>query len=289
MIVKIKNSQIEAAVDTVGGTIESIRSITDGEEHYWQYDAEVWPRRTSVCFPICGKLPDGKYTHNGKEYEMPMHGFLREKDMYVISRRDDELVLGLDSDEGTRALYPFDFHFELTMSAVGHTLEVTYTVRNTGNADMFYSTGSHYTYKLPANERDCFYYFSGPQKAGRFLPENGVFGAKSFDIFHGSSRLALEGLFDPPSVVMELADINSDYIGIGTDSQIFTRVKGEGFPYVVLWAKTQENCPFACIEYWAGIGEFISNDGELAHKKGIQRLAPDSEQSFKQIIDIEVM
>lgn len=288
MIITLRSDRIEAEINTMGGAIESIRNIADNEEHYWQYDDKVWPRRTSICFPICGKLPDGKYIHEGREYEMPMHGFLREKDMQVISCADSVLVLGFESDDSTRKIYPFDFYFELTTRAVGYTLEVTYTIRNTGGTDMFYSTGSHYTYKLPANERDCFYYFSKPQNAGRFLPENGIFVAKSHDIFHGTGRLSMDGLFEPPSVIMDLSEVDSEYIGIGTDNHVFTKVKEKGFPYVVLWAKTQEDCPFACIEYWAGMAEFIGNDGEISHKKGIQCLAPNREQSFRQIIDIEV-
>lgn len=288
LIIKIHNNAVEARINTCGGSIESVINLNTGEEHLWQYDPDFWPRRTSVCFPVCGRLLGDVYTYKGKEYNMPMHGFLREKDLQVISYSENELILGLVSDTYTRAVFPFDFCFELISRVVGSTLEVIYRVRNTGKEEMFYSVGSHYTYHLPDNEKDCFFYFSKPQKAGRFIPENGIFGPKSSDVFHGNSRLSLDGLFSPSSVVMDLTDIDSDYIGIGTETRIFTAVKQEGFSSAVLWAKSPESCPFVCIEYWAGMPECIGNDGELSHKKGIQSLAPGCEQRFLQIIDTEV-
>ena len=99
----------------------------------------------------------------------------------------------------------------------------------------------------------------------------------------------MNGLFNPPSVIMDMKDIDSNYLGIGTDPSLFMKVKGDGFPFVILWVKTQEDCLFACIEYLAGMPEFIGNADELSHKKGILCIAPDEEHKFTQRIDIEVI
>ena len=84
MIITLKNDQVIAQLNTLGGAIESLCDAKDGKEHSWPYDAAVWPRRTSICFPICSLLKNGSYTHQGKTYQLPMHGFLRECDMQVV-------------------------------------------------------------------------------------------------------------------------------------------------------------------------------------------------------------
>ena len=286
MLLTIKSSEIEVTVNTFAGAIESIQDTASGEEHYWPYDPAVWPRRTQICFPICGALPDGKYRHNGKEYSLPPHGFLREKELQVESQREDEIVFSLVSDGTTRENYPFDFRFELTERVFGRSLEIVYKVRNTGNDDMFFSVGAHYTYALPAAQKDCCYFFSQPQKAGRIMRKSGRLEYDSADIFGGKDKLSMDGLFDPSSVIVELCEINSEYIAIGTEQGLFTKVSGEGFPYLVLWAPPGGSSPFACIEYWAGMGEYEGNDGELAHKKGINRLLPGEERLFTQRITV---
>lgn len=286
MLITLENNLVRATLNTYAGTIESLINKTTGEEHYWQYDKQRWPRRTSVCFPICGGLIDGKYRHDGKTYEMPMHGFLREKEMKVEEQTADRLVLSFESNEETLACYPFPFRFRLIQSLEGKSLKIEYEVTNTGDDPMWFSTGAHYTYALPGAQAECEYYFSKPQKAGSHTQENGIIGPKSEDIFGGKASLSMDHLFDVASKILEMKEIDTDYIAIGKNGKLFTSVESSGFEYTILWAPKGNDNPFACIEPWAGMADFQWNDGELTNKGGIHQLAAGKTETFLQKVTL---
>ncbi|HWP51066.1 MAG TPA: hypothetical protein VN626_05130, partial [Clostridia bacterium] len=77
--ITLENHALRVVFSTCGGHIEEIINKTTGYNHVWTYSTSVWPRRTSVCFPICGALLDNRYQYEGIDYEMPPHGFLREQ------------------------------------------------------------------------------------------------------------------------------------------------------------------------------------------------------------------
>ena len=284
--ITLKNDQIIAQLSTLGGAIESLRDLKTGEEHVWPYDASVWPRRTSICFPICSVLKNGSYIHDGQTYALPMHGFLREMDMQVVSQQQDRLVLRCESNDWTREMYPFDFAFELVQYLEDRSLIVEYRISNTGSEALPFSTGCHYTYRLPVAQNACSYLFSAAQHAGSLEIEDGEVVRKSADIFQGASTLSMNGLFDTGSKIFETEDLSTDFIAIAVDGKPFTTVAYEGFPYVVLWAPKGGNSPFACIEAWAGIADCAGHDGLLLHKKGIQIIAPNETRTFRQRISI---
>lgn len=286
MKIILKNEQIIAELNTLGGAIESLRDAETGVEHVWPYDSSVWPRRTSICFPICSVLKDGCYMHNGKTYSLPMHGFLREMDMQVIFQQPDHLLLRCESGDWSRKVYPFDFTFELVQYLEGRSLIVEYHVTNTGSEDLPFSVGSHYTYYLPQEQKACSYLFSEAQHAGTLIIEGGAVARKSPDRLNGTLALSMDGLFENGSSIFEAADLNTEYIAITADSKPFTIVAYEGFPYVVLWAPKGGNSSFACIEAWAGIADYVGHDGILLHKKGIQIAAPGQTLTFRQKISI---
>lgn len=279
----IENKELSVTLDSYAGTIESIVDAS-GKEHYWQYDAAVWPRRTSVCFPFCGALKDGKYRFEGKEYPMPTHGFLRERELAVVSRTADSAVLELNSDESTREVYPFDFRFAIRYTLDGNVLNVEYDVTNTGEKDMYFSAGSHYTYALPKSQRECSYFFSKPQTTDCYEFVDGFSGEKTRARLNNTARLSMDGLFDVSSSVFDTKDLDTDYVAIGTEEGLSVAVSCEGFSNVVLWAPKGGNSPFACIECWAGRGKTVGHDGELVTKPGIVTLAPGKSYVMKQHI-----
>lgn len=284
MRITIQNQPVAVALDTLGGAIESILDRSTGEEHYWQYDASVWPRRTSVCFPVCGALPGDGYTHRGTPYAMPMHGFLRELDMRVVSLQPEKAVLGCRSDRNTRKRYPFDFDVEVRYELRGRCLSAEYHVENPGPKTLFFSIGSHYTYALPARQQDCQFRFSRPQHAGRLLIENGLMTGKSEDILCGADTLPMDCLFEAGAVIFDGNDLQTEFVAIESNGRPFTRVECEGFPYTVLWAPKGGDSPFVCIEAWAGMPDIPGSTGELSQKFAMQTLEPGETRTFRQRI-----
>jgi len=291
MIVKLENEDLSVVLSSLGGTIESIVNKKTGNEHYWKYDSAVWPRRTNICFPVCGALTNGAYTYEGKQYTLPMHGFLREHDLVLAEQTPVKAVFTLCSDNATREIYPFDFLFTLTQELDGGSLNIRYTVENTGDKDLYYSVGSHYTYKVPIvsgeSWEDYEFLFAKSQNAGKIIVENLQVAGKTGDIFYGADRIKLEGLFENGSVVLELADIKPHEVSIsGIRSSAYTKVQFDGFDYCVLWAP-KDKSPFACIEPWGGILDQKGHDGNLANKLGIKKLNKGGQHHYNQIITVK--
>lgn len=99
-----------------------------------------------ILFPICGNLPDNTYTHNGEHYALKQHGFARDLPWEVTDRVTNDLVsltLVLNSNDQTRAVYPFDFQIAFTYQLKGNTLEIQQRYTNHSSSAMPFSTGLH--------------------------------------------------------------------------------------------------------------------------------------------------
>lgn len=99
-----------------------------------------------VLFPICGNLPDNRYSLDGQNYSLKQHGFARDLPWQTLGQDVTdaaELTLALDSSEATRSLYPFEFRLRFTYRLVGHTLEIHQQITNLSDRPLPFSTGLH--------------------------------------------------------------------------------------------------------------------------------------------------
>jgi galactose mutarotase-like enzyme len=290
MKITLENESVRVVVSDLGATLDSLFDKATGLEHAWPYDPGVWPRRTHLCFPVCGKLLDGEYAHEGKLYTMPMHGFLREKTFQLEERSDRSATLAFASDQGTRDIYPFEFTVQVRITLIGNGVEIAYRVENRGDSEMHYSIGSHYNYLAPVNPKeslgDCEIDFGAVQSAGRIEFSDGFVAGKSEDIFRGERSLHLGNLFSKGAIAIELADLSTREVTLrGTMSGSFTRVGLENFDHLLLWAPN-DTAPFVCIEAWAGLPDRIGHDKVLKNKKAIRLLAPRQIHEYVQRIQI---
>ncbi|MEG2378519.1 MAG: GNAT family N-acetyltransferase, partial [Clostridia bacterium] len=105
-----------------------------------------------ILFPSCGRLDGGKYTYNGREYEMDMHGVARNAAWHVAGTDDKCTVLTLRANDATRAAYPFDFELIYTYTVHEKSLEIAQEVVNHGSESMPFSIGLHPYFAV---NRDC--------------------------------------------------------------------------------------------------------------------------------------
>lgn len=125
--------------------------IGDREILYLDADRFANPDQTvrggiPILFPICGNLPDNTYTYKGQSYTLKQHGFARDLPWAVLDQVADSrasLVLGLESNEYTRARYPFDFQLTFTYTLDGHTLTLHQRYTNRSSEPMPFSAGFH--------------------------------------------------------------------------------------------------------------------------------------------------
>lgn len=144
-----KQSRLEI-VPQRGGVVTSWR--LQGQEIFymdWErfQDADKSVRGgIPILFPICGDLPNDRYTHQGQEYTLKRHGFARDLPWEVTAQETENeaaLTLVLKSNDQTRDVYPFDFELTFTYRLKGNILTLDQTYRNCCSEPMPFSTGLH--------------------------------------------------------------------------------------------------------------------------------------------------
>ncbi|HEY9663089.1 MAG TPA: aldose epimerase [Allocoleopsis sp.] len=99
-----------------------------------------------ILFPICGNLPNNSYTHNGQTYTLKQHGFARDLPWTVVEEIQQNGVgirLQFESDDRTRAVYPFEFGVQFVYQIQGNSLEIHQLYTNRSPEPMPFSTGLH--------------------------------------------------------------------------------------------------------------------------------------------------
>jgi galactose mutarotase-like enzyme len=276
----LENSDLKVIANAEGFCIDSVYDKRACRELMWSYDAALWPRRTSVCFPICGKLLDDTYSFKSKLYHLASHGLARQRTAEVLESKPLKLVLRDRWDEGTLKAYPFKYCLRVSYELDGPGLKVGYEVTNEGDELMLYSIGSHYSYALPLEQQQCFIHFSRPQNARFFDYLEGSMSKEGLD---GQSCFSLSLLNDGSRILLQ-KDLDTDWVGLGTRDAVKVKVKPEGFAYLVTWALGGGRSPFACIEMWDGMADIPQNDGSLERKLGIRTLGPGETRHYMQTI-----
>lgn len=125
----------------------------NGKEYIWQGNPKVWGSHAPVLFPIVGGLKNNTYYFENKTYQLPTHGFIRRNnDLTVTAHETNLLVLQLASNEKTKAVYPFDFIFQLSFELLSHQLKISHQVINTGDKKMYFSLGTHQAFICPLED-----------------------------------------------------------------------------------------------------------------------------------------
>ena len=123
-------------------------------------------------FPIFGRLKEGKYTWDGREYAMAIHGFGHTSAWQVEACREDALTLVLEANEETLSQYPFRFRVTLDFTVNDGKLTIAQTYENRDEKSMPYNYGFHpyfFTEKLEnlrvETSADTFFDFAVGGKA----------------------------------------------------------------------------------------------------------------------------
>jgi galactose mutarotase-like enzyme len=83
----------------------------------------------------------------------PMHGFARDSAFSVVEAGGDFLLMRLEANETTRAVFPYEFRFEVEIRLAEDSLESSFRVVNTGDKPLPWSAGHHFYFHIPANLR----------------------------------------------------------------------------------------------------------------------------------------
>ncbi|MBC6696922.1 aldose 1-epimerase family protein [Hymenobacter sp. BT190] len=290
MTYTLENELCRVQVQAHGAELSSfVRKDLDNLEYIWEADPAVWGRHAPVLFPIVGRLPQDTYQHQGQSYRLPQHGFARDQEFRLVRQTAAELVLELQANDATRAVFPFEFNLQISYRLAGSQLTIGWDVRNVGTTELLFSIGAHPAFRCPLLPGETFedyeFVFDHPVSFERYLLEGGLLTGQTEPVLQQQATLPLRyELFAQDALVLKHFDFTHITLR-SRQSGRAVRLRFDGFPYLGFWTKGP-GAPFVCIEPWHGIASSVGSSGELADKEGILALEPGQEFSTSYSITV---
>ena len=257
MLITIKNDQLNVTLDSVGAVFHSI--VREGIEYLWQGDAKYWKRRDANLFPYVGRLTDGKYSYQGKEYPLTIHGFCIGTEFEVEEQSGEAVSFVLKANDATRAVYPFEFAFHVRYEVKDSSIVKTCTVENLDSKSVLFGIGGHPGFNTPINGEGEFtdWYMQFDADCDPLRVE---FNTESARISGEVTRYPLKDMSKMPLThemfvndAVVLGDVPRGVTLKSDKSAHSVHVSFPGMEYVGFWQAHITDATYVCIEPWASL------------------------------------
>lgn len=290
-MLNIQNDLIAVTISTLGAEMQSLKTA-DGIEYLWQGDPNYWSGRAPVMFPWVGRLLNGQHRHNGKLYEMGIHGFARKQPFICTAQSETAVTLTLTENPETCKQYPFAFRFSVTYALEENTVKVTFKVENTGTQTMHFAWGGHPGFNVPlvAGETMADYEleFSQECRPDRILfsRENVlVDGSCPYPLRERKKLTLSHDLFDDDAIFLAHAakavTMRSKKSGKGVS------LSYPDMNYLGLWHAPKTNAPYVCIEPWSSLPAREGVVEDFACRSDLLHAAPGETKETIWTIQVE--
>ncbi len=175
-LINNKNEELVEIIPSIGGAVNRVKlDLGEGAKDILRYDsdkelkedliANAW-FRGRILFPFNDMIPDGKYSFNGKDYQLyinikdenfSLHGFqYTKKTSSVSTSADDSKAQAIlkyltdGSDEG----YPFKTILQITYTLTNEGLKLEFHISNESDVEIPLALGWHPYYKLSGRSND---------------------------------------------------------------------------------------------------------------------------------------
>lgn len=291
MIHILENEQLRVEIDEHGAQLMSIQEKSTDTEYLWQGDPTYWNSRASLLFPICGRLIEGRYTYQGKNYDMMLHGFIRNVDLTVSAKTENSISFTHTENEATLAQYPFAFRYTVTYTLRGNTIDHSFLVENTGDDTLPFGLGGHPGFNVPLEAGTDFtdYYieFSDTAPARKLILTDTCFMTDAtvpFPLENGKIYRLHHDMFDHDAIF--LCDMAKSVTLKSDKTTKAVTVTYNDMSYLGLWHKPKSDAPYLCIEPWTSLPSYDGIVDDMATKKHMTRLAPGQSATYSFSITI---
>ena len=276
MLYTIENDKIKVSFSDKGGEMQNLILKSSGVEYLWQGDPEYWAGRAYNLFPICGRLTEGKYTYKGKEYEMNLHGFVRDMIMTVEDKSETAITFVLGSNDEIKKQYPFDFVYKVTYELDGAKVKTVYDIRNTGEDTMYFAVGGHPGFNVPLAQGEKFedYYLEfdcvKPMEWMQMTPLFYTGKNKPYPMTNGKIIELDHSLFSEDA---RFFTNMCKYVTLKSKlSGAFVRLEYPKMRNLGIWHKPATKAPYVCIEPWSSVPSFDGKIDDLESKNQMEAL-----------------
>ncbi len=275
MLHTLQNEVLKIALEDRGAELKSIIELSDGTEYLHDGNPDWWKYSSPVLFPFVGKVLNNKYRVDGKEFELPQHGFARTSNFKCVREDEDNIVFQLTWDEDTLEVYPYKFNLDITYILKDNRVEIVWTVKNLDDKDMYFSIGAHPALRCPIvageNFEDCYLKFNVAEDSSRLLLKSTGLSHDRVPTLSGKEFNLNYEIFEGDALIFD--DLKSDMISVcSRKSNKSITLIAKGFPFWGIWTP-KAGAPFVCIEPWLGHADFEDFHGDITEKDGIIKLA----------------
>ena len=269
----IKNESLKVVINDKGAELQSIQTA-DGTEYLWQTDSATWTDKAPNIFPYVARMTEGKYTLNGKEYKMDIHGFEKDLVLAVETQSESEITFRLDSTEETMAQYPFAFIYRITYKLEGNQLLTINSVENKSDSKMYFGLGGHPGFNVPLEEglsfEDYTLTFDAPAHPYLVGFDEACFITGKDELYplvDGNKMPLHHDMFDNDAIVLKHM-ARKVCLGSEKGTRSVT-VSYPDFPVLGIWHWPKSEAAYVCIEPWsslpsrAGIVEELTQQSDL--------------------------
>jgi len=279
-IITLSNGTLSVKISTCGAEILSVKK--GDVENIWDANPEFWNGHAPILFPICGRLKDNKYTFDGKEYEMDMHGFARKSEFSVESSSATSATFLLTANEKTLAMYPFLFELRAKYTLDENKLIVEYITKNTDTKKMYFSVGSHEAYACPEGIEEYSLLFDGCENLENSLLTGPLLNHEHDNDFGVSDELTLNyRQFDIDTLIFEKLKSKKVTLKNRNTNREIT-VLFDDADILCIW--TVDKAGYLCIEPWNGAPDFVDCDYDITKKAYIIAIEPNVTDTKKHTI-----
>lgn len=269
----IQNEYLELSVSERGAEICSLRNKIEDLQYIWQGDPKYWEDHSPLLFPAVGDWKDNKYIIDGKEYEMPLHGFAR-MERFEIQCKKTEMICTLHSNIETKKIYPFDFSLTIVYSLDRNILHVEQFVKNETEKEMPYSIGEHVGFRIPLflgeDYEDYYLEFEKEETADRYPLLDGRTIGGPVPFLRRSRRIPLQADMFAKGA-WNYQGLESERVWLTSDKNHHKIIVDfPKFSHFSIWSVP--DAPYICIEPCKGVTASVEEGYDPYLKKGIHIL-----------------
>lgn len=285
MKIELTKDGSHAVIETVGACVEAL--TIGGEECVIDKRGGIGGGIDAVLFPIVGRQNGGDYTVNGEEYKLPIHGFLKQREMKVRESGGDFVILTYRATDEDKKIYPFDFEYTVKYALRRRKLYQHHVIINRGDEPMYYSFGLHPSFMLDGAK------YGKTNTGTDILRFRKQIEPHVWRLDQKGHFVVGKEEFAPIKQVETTAETVEKY---GTlmlcdapfrDIKLYTRGGSlweigllPSPPVLALWGEPQGEDGYICVEPWWGLNDFADRERELTKKQGFNMLLPGNSAHY---------
>ncbi|MCI1975048.1 MAG: aldose 1-epimerase family protein [Limosilactobacillus sp.] len=285
-MIKLENDKLTVEIAELGAQLHSIRRNDNQIEYLWQGDPDSWKRQAPILFPFVGRLKDDQYKFAGKTYHQTQHGFARDREFKVVDQSSSRVILEQTDSEDTLKVFPFAFQLQVIYELAGDQLNVCYSVTNPDKGhSLIYAIGAHPGFNMPLSNQGTFdqvqLNVSPAEKYSRIVLNGPYNDSQNPVMIDMQKPLTINHeLFKNDAVIFETGGAKFTATLTDPSNNHGVHVHTLGTQHVGVWSPYPAKANLVCVEPWWGIADNVNTDGELLHKQGMHRLAPQDNDKY---------